>query len=150
MLSWSRYVAGNLVGVAGRIRKAVWVNVLEAGINLTCSIILVQKFGIVGVLFATVIALPIKLIYCNYVGDRIILNRSCGNTVKILGTNFLLFFGAVFVQPYVHIKIDSYLSFVVCGTGLSFLFIGTVMAVNALLNPYMLKIGLKLIKNRKV
>ena len=150
LLSWSRYVAGNLVGVAGRIRKAVWVNVLEAGINLTCSIILVQKFGIVGVLFATVIALPIKLIYCNYVGDRIILNRSCGNTVKILGTNFLLFFGAVFVQPYVHIKIDSYLSFVVCGTGLSFLFIGTVMAVNALLNPYMLKIGLKLIKNRKV
>ena len=149
MLSWSRFVGGNLIGVAGRVKKAVWVNVLEAVINLTCSVIFVQKFGIVGVLFATVIALIPKVIYCNYVGDRIILKRSCWNTIKILGTNFILFFAVVLIKPYIHIEVNSYLSFAIYGIGLSVLFTVIVMAVNSLLNPYMLKNGLILIKNRK-
>ena len=149
MLSWSRFVGGNLIGVAGRVKKAVWVNVLEAVINLTCSVIFVQKFGIVGVLFATVIALLPKVIYCNYVGDRIILKRSCWNTIKILGTNFILFFAVVLIKPYIHIEVNSYLSFAVYGIGLSVLFTVIVMAVNSLLNPHMLKNGLTLIKNRK-
>lgn len=149
MLSWSRFVGGNLIGVAGRVKKAVWVNVLEAVINLTCSVIFVQKFGIVGVLFATVIALLPKVIYCNYVGDRIILKRSCWNTIKILGTNFILFFAVVLIKPYIHIDVNSYLSFAVYGIGLSVLFTVIVMAVNSLLNPHMLKNGLALIKNRK-
>lgn len=149
MLSWSRFVGGNLIGVAGRVKKAVWVNVLEAVINLTCSVIFVQKFGIVGVLFATVIALIPKVIYCNYVGDRIILKRSCWNTIKILGTNFILFFVVVLIKPYIHIEVNSYLSFAIYGIGLSVLFTVIVMVVNSLLNPYMLKNGLTLIKNRK-
>ena len=33
----------------------------------------VQKWGIIGVLFATVVALPIKVIYCTYVCDKKIL-----------------------------------------------------------------------------
>ena len=150
MLSWSRFVGGNLIGVAGRVKKAVWVNILEAVINLTCSVIFVQKFGIVGVLFATVIALLPKVIYCNYVGDRIILKRSCWNTIKILGTNFILLFAVVLIKPYIHIEVNSYLSFAVYGIGLSVLFTVIVMAVNSLLNPHMLKNGLTLIKNRKV
>ena len=146
LLSWSRYVSGNLIGVAGRVRKAVWVNILEAAINLVCSIFFVQKFGIVGVLFATVMALPVKLIYCNYVSDTIILNRSCWNTIKILVTNFLLYFAAVYFQTFIHIEINSYLSFAVYGIGLSILFIALVMVINALINPYMLRMGLKLLK----
>lgn len=149
LLSWARYVAGNLVGVAGRIRKAVWVNVLEAIINLTCSIIFVQKFGIVGVLFATVIALPVKLIYCNYVGDKIILNRSCLNTIKILGANFLLFFAVVLVRPYIHTEINTYLSFVVYGIGSLFLFTAIVMITNALINPDMKNIVRSVLKRRR-
>ena len=149
LLSWSRYVAGNLVGVAGRIKKAVWVNVLEALINLTCSIIFVQRFGIVGVLFATVIALPVKLIYCNYVGDRIILKRSCWNTIKILGTNFILFFVVVLIKPYIHIEVNSYLSFAVYGIGLSVLFTVIVMCVNILINPGMKNLIKTMLKRRK-
>lgn len=149
LLSWSRYVAGNLVGVAGRIRKAVWVNVLEAVINLTCSIIFVQKFGIVGVLFATVIALPVKLIYCNYVGDKIILNRSCRNTIKIFGVNFVLFFVVVLIQPYIHIGINSYYSFAIWGISLSILITSIIMGVNMLVNPDMLNIVKTVLKRRK-
>ena len=149
LLSWSRYVSGNLVGVAGRIRKAVWVNVLEAVINLTCSIILVNKLDIVGVLFATVIALPVKLIYCNYVGDKIILGRSCRNTIKILGTNFLLFFIAVFLKSFIEINIDSYLMFLVYGAVLSCISVGVIFLINALINPNMMRVAMNILKRRK-
>ena len=150
LLSWSRYVAGNLIGLAGRIRKAVWVNILEAAINLICSIILVQKFGIVGVLFATIIALPVKLVYCNYIGDKIILSRNCWNTIKILGVDFLLFFCVVFIYPFIHIEINSYILFIGYGVLLTIIFTIIVMVINSILNPYMLKMCLKLIKNRKL
>lgn len=138
LMSWSRYISGNLIGLAGRIRKAVWVNVLEALINLSFSIIGVLKFGIVGVLFATVIALPVKLIYCNYVGDKIILGRSCKNTVKILGINFTLFFLAVFICHFVTLSVGAYTEFVLYGLGLLGITLTIVMFINAVANPYLM------------
>ena len=149
LLSWARFIGGNLIGIAGRVKKAVWINILEAVINITCSIYYVQKLGIVGVLFATVIALIPKAIYCNYVGDKIILNRSCWNTIKILGTNFILFFVVVLIKPYIHMEINSYLSFGLYGIGLSLLSFTIVMLINALLNPYMTQYVMKVIKDRK-
>lgn len=140
MLSWSRYVSGNLVAIAGRMKKAVFVNVLEAVINLVCSILFVQKFGIVGVLFATVIALPVKLIYCNYIGDKVILNRSCWNTIKILGVNYLLFFVAVIVKSYISITVDSYVSFFQYGIIFTVISLTIVMTINVLVNRNMVKI----------
>lgn len=149
LLSWSRYVAGNLIGIAGRIKKAIWVNILEAVINLVCSIIFVQSFGIVGVLFATVIALPVKVIYCNYIGDKIILKRSCWNTIRILLSNFILFFVAVYIKSFIDIKIDSYISLVIWGIGLTAIFTVIVLVTNSLVNPSMKKICLKLLKKQK-
>lgn len=150
LLSWSRYISGNLIGIAGRVRQAVWVNILEAVLNFAFSIIFVQKFGILGVLFATVLALPVKVIYCNYVGDRIILNRSCWNTIKILGTNFLLFFIVVMVEPCINISISSYETFFVYGVVLSVISMGAVMIINTLINPNLMNIALNIIRRKKV
>ncbi|MEG2908005.1 MAG: polysaccharide biosynthesis C-terminal domain-containing protein [Erysipelotrichaceae bacterium] len=148
LLSWSRYVSGNLIGVSGRMKQAIWVNVLESVINLTFSVILVQKFGIEGVLFGTVIALPIKLIYCNYVGDRIILNRSCFTSIKILGVNYIMFFGVVMFKPFFQISINSYSSFFFYGIILSVIFVTIVMGINALINPIIVGFAKKVIKRK--
>lgn len=148
LLSWGRYISGNLVGVAGRIKKAVWVNILEAAINLSCSIVLVQKYGIEGILFATVISLPIKLVYCNYVGDVIILGRSCNKTIIILGTNFLVFLLTVLVKPLFCIEIASYTMFCIYSIFLSILFLGVVMILNIVLNPDIVRIVKQFIGRR--
>lgn len=147
LFSWSRYVSGNLIGIAGRIRKSVIINIVEAALNLFLSIVLVKKFGIMGVLFATTIALPIKGIYCNYIGDRIILKRSCNNTVKILGINYALFFIAVFLKSHINIIVDSYKSFFFYGVILSVIVISLVIIINAFVNPKVFSL-IQRIKNK--
>ena len=112
LFSWSRSIAGNLICVAGRIKQAVWISIVEAGVNLTLSLILVQCMGIIGVVLATVVALPLKIIYNNYVGDRIILNRSLIKTEKILCMNFALFISiAFFSNQYLNLDISTYCQF---------------------------------------
>ncbi|MCR5113448.1 MAG: polysaccharide biosynthesis C-terminal domain-containing protein, partial [Acholeplasmatales bacterium] len=60
MLSWSRYVSGNLTSVAGYAKITCVVSVIEALINIALSLIFINFFDIYGVLLATVIALPLK------------------------------------------------------------------------------------------
>ena len=115
MLSWSRMVSGNLFGVAGKIRSVVTISVVEAVTNLTLSVILVQICGIVGVLIATVAALPLKLIYCNYMADKVILKRSLFKTLTILGINWGIFSVVVLINPLLNLHITSYFSFALCG-----------------------------------
>lgn len=140
LLSWSRFVSGNLFGVAGKIRSVVIVSVVEAVTNLTLSIILIQRYGIVGVLVATVVALPLKVIYCNYVADKEILKRSQIRTLSILGINGGIFAAVVFVNPLLNLQITSYLSFVLYG-GVVLAVIGMISIVlNVIVNKDLLKI----------
>lgn len=108
-------VSGNLFGVAGKIRSVVTISVVEAVTNLTLSVILVQICGIVGVLIATVAALPLKLIYCNYMADKVILKRSLFKTLTILGINWGIFSVVVLINPLLNLHITSYFSFALCG-----------------------------------
>ena len=140
LLSWSRYVSGNLVNVAGLARPAVKVNITEAAINLVGSIILVQFFDIVGVLIATVAALPLKVIYCTYIADVKVMHRKVWRTVSILAVNYVIFAVAVIVYQFVEIQIDSYLLF--CGYGLLFFIIFSliVIGLNAVVNRDVLRL----------
>lgn len=148
LLSWSRFVSGNLFGVAGKIRSVVIVSVVEAVTNLTLSIILIQRYGIVGVLVATVVALPLKVIYCNYVADKEILKRSQIRTLSILGINGGIFAAVVFVNPLLNLQITSYLSFVLHG-GVVFAVIGMISVVlNVIVNRDLLKIKALFSRNK--
>ena len=70
ILSWSRYVTGNLTGLAGYAKQTSYISMLEAFMNIFISIVLVQKMGIMGVLIGSTIALPVKVIYCAYISDK--------------------------------------------------------------------------------
>lgn len=115
MLSWSRMISGNLIGVAGRIKPAVKINVIEALANLVLSLAFIQKWGIVGVLMATVLALPLKVVYCNFVSDRKILKRSGRRTISILGINYFIFIITALISSFIDLKIESYASFALYG-----------------------------------
>ena len=112
LLSWSRYIQGNLTALAGYAKQTAKVSVIEAFLNLFLSIIFVRQFKIVGVLFATVIALPLKVIYTTYLSDIKILHRSCWNSIKILSINYTFFFGVVYVNQFIKLSITTYESFI--------------------------------------
>ena len=134
LLSWSRNVSGNLTGLAGYAKQTSYVSLLEAIVNIILSVVLVNKIGIVGVLFATLIALPIKVIWCVYVSDKIVLHRSLKRSLSIIGSNFLLFFIVVESSRFIKIEVKSYTDFIIYGVML-LLVIGCVgVVMNLLIN----------------
>lgn len=146
MLTWSRNIGGYLIGIAGRQEKAVKINIIEAAINVILSVVLVNVMGIVGVLLATVLALPLKVIYCNYVSDIYILNRKPWRTISILGVNYLIFAFTVILKPFIRINVNSYADFF--GYGVILFTVITVVAflLNSLVNKDFIKAIKKLIK----
>ncbi|MCQ2527729.1 MAG: hypothetical protein MJ108_01265 [Saccharofermentans sp.] len=135
LLSWSRYVSGNLTGIAGYAKPTSRISIIEASINILLSVILVNIIGITGVLIATVAALPLKAIYCNYVSDYKVMKRSCVNSIRILGLNFLLFGIAIIANNMLNIDIKSYLGFCVWGLVLTAIFGVLGIVVNLIANP---------------
>lgn len=134
IISWSRYVGGNLTGIAGYAKQTSYVSLAEAITNLMLSILLVRKFGIIGVTFATVVALPLKVIWCVYISDKKVMKRSYYNTIKILGCNYLFFFGVVFFSKFYQPAIESYLQFFVWGAFLTVIFGVIGIVINLLVN----------------
>ena len=134
ILSWSRCVGGNLIGISFRQKQAVPINVAEALINITASLIFVHLWGIIGVLLATVVALPLKAVYCNYISDVVILKRKPWRTILIFGTNYFFFGLVVLVRHFVHPEIKFLWDFVLWGALLSAIFFLVSFVFNVLVN----------------
>ena len=115
IISWSRYVTGNLTAVAGYAKYTGGVSMIEAIINVVLSVVLVQQFGIVGVLIATVVALPLKVVYCTYLSDKKILHRSYKRSLCIMGCNYSFFAIVVFCSNFIIFPIDNYFEFIKYG-----------------------------------
>lgn len=148
ILSWSRYVSGNLTGLAGYARQTSYISVAEAAINVTVSLILIHFLGIVGVLIGTVAALPIKVIWCNYISDKKVMQRSFLQTIKILSANYMLFAAAVLAEWLLKPEINGAGSFIVCGIMITIGFTVLGAVVNLAANPKMLKYAKKIIRSR--
>ncbi|MGI6561538.1 MAG: polysaccharide biosynthesis C-terminal domain-containing protein [Clostridia bacterium] len=147
LISWSRYISGNLTSVAGLAKQTSYVSLVEAIINVFLSVILVRRYGISGVLFATVIALPIKVIYCTYVTERKVLRRSLKKTITILGTNALLFIVVVITSRYIPISINSFGEFILKGALVFVVFSAVGILINYIINPSCINI-VKSLKKR--
>lgn len=134
LISWSRYVGGQLTGIAGYAKQTSYVSLVEALLNLSLSILFVQKFGIVGVTLATVIALPLKVLWCTYVADKKVMNRSYWKSISIIGVNFLFFFGVVAISKFYQPTINSYGQFFIWGIVLTVVFGAIGMGLNFIIN----------------
>lgn len=140
ILSWSRYVSGNLTAIAGYARQVSVISMIEALINVVLSIILISYLGITGVLLATVLALPLKVIYCAYISDKKVLHRSPWKTIKILGINYLLFLGSICIASFFNFKIQNYMEFVKYGIIITTGYVIIGVFLNVIANPECLKV----------
>ena len=134
IISWSRYISGNLTALAGYVKQTSRVSLIEALTNIVLSIVLVHRFGLIGVLAATVIALPLKVIYCTYLSDKKILNRSCWKTISILGINYLFFAAVVIGSRFINIQMNSWGVFLKYGVIVSIIMVITGITLNILVN----------------
>jgi O-antigen/teichoic acid export membrane protein len=134
LFSWSRYTAGNLTGIAGFAKQTSVVSLIEAFMNVILSLALVSYSGVYGVTIATVVSLPLKVVYVNYLADIKIMKRSPWKTLSILGVNYLIFGITVIIQQFVTLNIDSYYSFALYGFILVLIYAPIVYGFNLIVN----------------
>lgn len=146
MMSWSRYVAGNLSGIAGYAKQTSYISLIEAAINIIVSLVLVQFLGILGVLIGTVSALPLKVVYLNWLADRKIMKRSPLKTVLVLLINYAIFAATVVLCLFWQVSIANYLEFVLWGLGLFVLYCLVVFGLNAIVNKDLLRLPKMLLR----
>lgn len=140
LLSWSRYVSGNLTAIAGYAKYTSYISIAETIINLVLSIVLVNKYGIIGVLVATVIALPLKVIITNWISDVIIMKRKIWKTFFIIGSNYIIFFVTIILSWFYKIKVNSIYEFVGYGIILTIVYAPIVFIINVLSNEQLITI----------
>lgn len=107
----------NMVSAAGQFRQTQYAAVIEAGINIILSTVLVWRYGLIGVAVGTLVAMMYRTIYLVFYLSRNLLKRS----VRIFVKNVLIFGGASLVSVLVssrvitYIHSDSYLTLAVEG-----------------------------------
>lgn len=149
LLAWSRYISGNLANVAGYAKPVSRYSIVEAAINLIGSIILVQFFDIMGVLIATVVALPARLIYTNYIADIKVMKRKPWKTISILGVNYAIFAATVLIKELVaDIVVENYWQFIVAGLVLAVGYSIVVIVLNVLVNRDLLSLFKKVLRRK--
>ena len=138
---------GNLTGLAGYAKKVSYISVVEAVLNISGSLIMVKILGIYGVLIATVVALPVKIIYVNLLSDKVIMKRSIINTVKIFSVNYVLFGIGVILCHVINLDINSILAWILWAAVILIIDSIVVFTINTLINKD-LSVIVKTIKNK--
>lgn len=132
-------------------RKGAW---LEAFINLTLSIILVFKFGIVGVAIGTLVAMIIRTAEFMYHTSKYILKRSVKEVIKRV---ILLAVELIIIVPlgfYIskYIVVTSYITWLILAIVVGLIALILVVGINGIIYKKDLKDLLNMIKrifNRK-
>ncbi len=130
ILSWDRYVSGNLSGIAGYAKIVSKISVVEAVSNIVLSVILAPKMGLYGITLATVISLVFKLIYLTYLGNVVILKRSIRKSCSKIIAYLALYFSISFAFVIKPLAIESFVQFILYGV-ITFLFVSLAYGVVA-------------------
>ncbi len=113
-------------------RKGAWI---EAFTNLLISIILVFKFGMIGVAIGTLVAMLIRTVEFIYHSSKYILQRKISDTVKRV---VLLFIEMIILVPIGMMlcnryQVDSYMSWIIMAILVSITVALVVIIVNSLI-----------------
>ena len=129
LLHNGRTSSATLINIAQQFENTKWRSILESVINLTVSIICVNKFGIYGVLMGTIAALLYRtndmIIYASH-----ILERSCWVTYKRWLLNILAFFGLSFTIDRFTISAGNYIQLICSAVLVSILVVIVFITVN--------------------
>ena len=139
IMSGTRMVAARLINVTGNARRTQARSIAESVINLVSSLILVQFFGIYGVLAGTVLALLYRMNDMLIFASRHVLKRKVIEGYKNVIINGVIFAGIVLINERITLHVNGYGSFVVHGIVISVIVAAVYLLVNCLCNVRLLK-----------
>jgi O-antigen/teichoic acid export membrane protein len=132
LLSSARIPFFNTINIAGDFKKTQNGAIIEAIINLVCSLIFVNIFGIYGVLMGTIVAMLYRMIYvANYVNKNI-LNRNSWINIKRLSLFTILFLILIVFNNSLEYNLNSYIRIILWAMCLSAIILPTYFIVASL------------------
>lgn len=126
-------------------KKGAWIEVIT---NIVLSIILVFKYGIIGVAIGTLVAMLIRTIEFVYHTNKYILNRNIFESVKKIIIIIIEVLLIVFLSKYLpKINIISYLTWIEYALLVSILSIAIVLLINVIIYKKEFKEMINILKN---
>lgn len=143
----ARSSANNVINIAGHFKNTLGRSLLESGINLGASLILVQFMGLYGVLLGTVAALLYRSTDIILYANRRLLERSPWKTFRRWMTNIAVFAGIVYLYHFVDYQFNSYVSIILGAVVLGVVILPIYLAVSSILEREVFLYGLGLFKD---
>jgi len=145
-----RYPYSTIVYAKGHFKETRNFSIIEPIVNLILSIVLVVKYGIIGVAIGTLISMPIRSLGFIYYGATKILNNKFINSLKIILVSLfemILVFGIYLLIGY--IQVTNYLQWIVLAI-IAFIIIACfVVLINALLFKKIFKDIINIVRRKK-
>lgn len=104
-----------VVKAAGHYKKTQTASIIEAVINVVSSIILVSKFGLVGVALGTILAMAYRLIYHVWYMKHNIIHRSYKPFIKQCMVDAIVISVSVLLFSLIQIEARSYIYWILAG-----------------------------------
>ena len=119
-------------------------------VNIIISVLLVKKYGLVGVAIGTLISMPIRTFGFIYYGSTKILETKFINSLKIIIVSFIEMLIVMLFQIFcININIDTYIKWVILAVITIVVITVFVLLVNTILFRNDFNDIIKMIKERK-
>lgn len=122
-----------MVLAAGHYKETQSSAILEAGINVVVSVILVNWFGLYGVAIGTLIAMLYRSCYLAYYLSKAILYRSFVNYIKHMVVDIIVIAMVYFSTRWLMTEVSGYVEWILLAIKVFIIAATEVVVVNALL-----------------
>ena len=144
-----RYLANQLINAVGHFKQTKKMALIEAGVNLIISIILIYKLGLLGVAIGTLIAMLIRGIYMIYYFSKTVLKRSVKIELKFFAIIVVetIIITAIGINVTIKMSLSNYFDWAVFAGIYGIIIAVFVFGFNIILNKELFQETLKLAKS---
>lgn len=142
-------IFGSIANSSGRFKEMRNIALIGAIINLGLSLLLVNKFGIVGVLMGTLVAYIIMMIQQSYLVNVKILNHGMNQTLKMILINGIVLIVSFYLTNLMDLEFSGYMEFLYNGVIIFILCTLIVGGINSLLNIPLFKMSFEFYRSSR-
>ena len=146
-----RYPYSTIAYAKGHFKETKNFSIVEPIVNIIISILLVPKYGLIGVAIGTLISMPIRSIgFINY-GSKKLLKQSFSKTYKIILVSLVQMVVIFLIHLLIgNINVNNYLDWILLAVVACSIITLFVLTINAMIFKEQFKKIFNLIKKRKI
>ncbi len=132
LLNSCRNASLNTISIAGYFNNTTKHAIIESILNVVISVLSVWEFGLIGVLFGTIVAFVYRYIVAVRFANHKILNRKCTHSIRVVLVNIVLTSLLVIVFNLLELQLNNYFILIGAAAGIAVLIVACFVIINIL------------------